>query len=132
MSVKGVTGYLLYRFGNYTIVILLLAYSTHQTRVKPCDLEGCTLSYILHIRAFGTLLGKIVAGSTQNQQRIVDRGCCFGCVGSVIDQQRVVDQFLLIWSLYRYNFHYPIFLGKHCFFTARIFYPNPTRLGLQG
>ena len=44
------------------------------------------------------LLEKIVTGSTENQQRIVDRGCCFGRVGPVIDQQRVVDQFLLIWS----------------------------------
>jgi hypothetical protein len=44
------------------------------------------------------LLEKIVAGSTENQQRIIDRGCCFGRVDPVIDQQRVVDQFLLMWS----------------------------------
>ena len=45
-----------------------------------------------------SLLEKIVTGSTQNQQRIVGHGCCFGRVGPVSDQQRVVDQFLLIWS----------------------------------
>ena len=39
-----------------------------------------------------------MTGSTENQQRIVDRGCCFGRVGPAIDQQRAVDQFLLIWS----------------------------------
>ena len=49
------------------------------------------------------LLEKIVTGSTENQQRIVDRGCCFGRVGPVSDQQRVVDQFLLIWSPHKKN-----------------------------
>ena len=32
-----------------------------------------------------TLLEKTVTGSTENQQRIVDRGCCFDRVGPVID-----------------------------------------------
>ena len=41
---------------------------------------------------------KIVAGSTQNQQKIVGRGYCFGRVGPVRLQQSVVDRFLLIWS----------------------------------
>ena len=58
---------------------------------------------------FLTLLKKTVTGSTENQKRIVDRGCCFGRVGPVSDQQRVVDQFLLIWS------------PKKHFFTARLF-----------
>ena len=43
------------------------------------------------------LLEKTVTGSTQYQQRIVGRVCCFGRVGPVSDQQRVVDHFLLIW-----------------------------------
>jgi len=45
---------------------------------------------------YSALLEKTMAGSTENQQKIVDRGCCFGRVDPVI--QRVVDKFLLIWS----------------------------------
>ena len=45
------------------------------------------------------LLEKYVAGSTQNQQSIVGRGCCSGSVGPVRLQQRVVDRFLLIRPL---------------------------------
>ena len=47
---------------------------------------------------------KTVAGSTQNQQRIVGRGCCFGRVGPVKLQQRVVDRFLLIRLFERCHF----------------------------
>ena len=36
---------------------------------------------------------KTMAGSIQNQQRIVGRGCYFGHVGPVRLQQRVVDHF---------------------------------------
>jgi hypothetical protein len=58
-----------------------------------------------------------VAGSTQNQQRIVDRGCCFGRVGPVIDQQRVVD----LVTKKNKVFSLPDFFRKFYFFTVRIF-----------
>ena len=90
-----------------------------------------------------TLLEKTVTGSTQNQQRIVGRGYCFGRIGPVSDQQRVVDQFLLIWSRKK---SLSKFFGKNIFLMRGFFYwqsfsfglpgfvwhPNPTRLGLQG
>ena len=60
------------------------------------------------------LLEKNVDGSTQNQQRIVGRGFCFGRVDPVIAQQRVVDQYLLIWSL-------KIIKIKNKKFTVQIF-----------
>ena len=56
---------------------------------------------------------KIMAGSTQNQQRIVGRGCCFGRVGLVKLQQRVVDRFC--WSGHK-NILFKLF------FTSRIFW----------
>ena len=59
-----------------------------------------------------SLLEKIVTGSTENQLRIVDRGCCFSRVGPVTDQQRVVDQSMLIWSQKK---------TKNHFFKARLF-----------
>ena len=58
---------------------------------------------------------KIVVGSTQNQQRIVGCGCCFGNVGPVRLQQWVVDRFMLIWSQY---FHCPDFHDKIVFFCV--------------
>ena len=97
-----------------------------------------------------TLLEKTVTGSTQNQQRIVGRGCCFGRVGPVSDQQRVVDKFLLIKSQKEKKrkevFSLPEFFGKIYFYCVDfigkkktisglpgfLWHPNPTRLGLQG
>jgi hypothetical protein len=46
----------------------------------PQNGAGCPLSGVV------ALLEKTVAGSTENQQRIVDRGCCFGRIDPVIDQ----------------------------------------------
>ena len=59
-----------------------------------------------------SLLGKIVARSTQNQKRIVGRGCFFGRVGLVIDQQWVVD--LVIKN--KIKNHCPNFSGKKLYF----------------
>ena len=77
-----------------------------------------------------------MAGSTQNQQRIVGRSCCFGRVGPVIEQQRVVDQFMLIWSIYLYIYFFTtqIFWAKKLILglPGFLWHPNPTRLGLQG
>ena len=66
---------------------------------------------------------KTLAGSIQNQQRIVGRGYCFGRVGPVRLQQRVVDRFC--WSghnfFFKVIFSLPGFFEKFYFFTAWIF-----------